>query len=132
MKACSTAKANANQCESRAASSMAADSAGTNQLRTIENDAIASVWVKGLFHLKMKILSSFTQVVANLYEFPSSAEHNLVAPLTAQSILILGHHIVMLLTMRMNPMNMAPFKGLVHPKMKIKSLIIHPHAVPTP
>jgi len=24
------------------------------------------------------------------------------------------------------------FKGLVHPKMKIKSLIAHPHAVPTP
>jgi len=24
------------------------------------------------------------------------------------------------------------FKGLVHPKMKIKSLITHPHAVPTP
>jgi len=23
-------------------------------------------------------------------------------------------------------------KGLVHPKMKIKSLITHPHAVPTP
>jgi len=23
------------------------------------------------------------------------------------------------------------FKGLVHPKMKIKSLITHPHAVPT-
>jgi len=43
MKACSTAKANANQYESRAASSLAADSAGTNQLRTIENDAIASV-----------------------------------------------------------------------------------------
>jgi len=24
------------------------------------------------------------------------------------------------------------FKGLIHPKMKIKSLITHPHAVPTP
>jgi len=24
------------------------------------------------------------------------------------------------------------FKGLVHPKLKIKSLITHPHAVPTP
>jgi len=24
------------------------------------------------------------------------------------------------------------FKGIVHPKMKIKSLITHPHAVPTP
>jgi len=23
-------------------------------------------------------------------------------------------------------------KGIVHPKMKIKSLITHPHAVPTP
>jgi len=23
-------------------------------------------------------------------------------------------------------------KGLVHPKMKIKSVITHPHAVPTP
>jgi len=29
-----------------------------------------------------------------------------------------------------NPAN--KFKGLVHPKMKIKSLITHPHAVPTP
>jgi len=28
--------------------------------------------------------------------------------------------------------NLAPLKGLVHPKMKIKSLITHPHAVPTP
>jgi len=26
----------------------------------------------------------------------------------------------------------SSFKGLVHPKMKIKSLITHPHAVPTP
>jgi len=26
----------------------------------------------------------------------------------------------------------SPLKGLVHPKMKIKSLITHPHAVPTP
>jgi len=33
--------------------------------------------VKGILHLKMKILSSFThpQVVANLYEFLSSAEY---------------------------------------------------------
>jgi len=27
---------------------------------------------------------------------------------------------------------LCTFKGLVHPKMKIKSLITHPHAVPTP
>jgi len=26
----------------------------------------------------------------------------------------------------------STLKGLVHPKMKIKSLITHPHAVPTP
>jgi len=26
----------------------------------------------------------------------------------------------------------SSIKGLVHPKMKIKSLITHPHAVPTP
>jgi len=29
-------------------------------------------------------------------------------------------------------MEMKNIKGLVHPKMKIKSLITHPHAVPTP
>jgi len=28
--------------------------------------------------------------------------------------------------------NNTCIKGLVHPKMKIKSLITHPHAVPTP
>jgi len=34
-------------------------------------------YLKGTLHQKMKILSSFTQpqVVANLYEFLSSAEH---------------------------------------------------------
>jgi len=34
-------------------------------------------WVKGILHPKMKILSSFThsQIVTNMYEFLSSAEH---------------------------------------------------------